>query len=258
MQAKKEQKVIERRGCIKCPLRRPSVTRYSSSMARALENPAITVEILLRAYACGLFPMAESADSETLHWYEPVQRGVLPLDGFHLPRTLAKTLRQDRFSVVVDRDFAGVVAGCAAAAPGREQTWINREIRRLYAELFARGHCHTVETYLDGQLVGGLYGVSLGGAFFGESMFHTVRDASKVALAHLVARLRRGGYRLLDTQFTTQHLERFGTIEISKATYGSLLEAARQAQPAADCWRWQPFPGDVLRWLEKEPPASAG
>lgn len=188
--------------------------------------PEITPEILLRAYACGLFPMSEDAGDPGLFWVEPEWRGVLPLDRFHLPRRLARTVRSDRFEITVDSDFPGVIAGCAEAAPGRETTWINARIRSLYGELFRRGACHTVECRREGRLVGGLYGVSLGAAFFGESMFSRETDASKVALVHLVARLRAGGYRLLDTQFITSHLARFGTEEVPRPVYMAWLEAA--------------------------------
>jgi leucyl/phenylalanyl-tRNA--protein transferase len=186
----------------------------------------LTPDLLLRAYAAGIFPMAESADDPELFWVDPVQRGILPLTQFHLPRRLGRTVRSDRFSVVCDRDFAGVMQGCAEPAADREQTWINSEILAVYTALHAQGHAHSVEAYLDGQLVGGLYGVSLGGAFFGESMFSRVTDASKVALAHLIARLLQGGYRLLDTQFVTDHLKRFGAFEISRAQYRRLLADA--------------------------------
>ena len=195
---------------------------------RTSSVPTLTADILLKAYAVGMFPMAESADDPNLFWIEPEWRGVLPLDSFHIGRRLARTVRQDRFEVVVDRDFEAVISGCAAPAEGRATTWINPTIRRLYGELFAKGHCHTVETWLDGQLVGGLYGVALGGAFFGESMFSRVTDASKVALVHLVGRLRAGGYRLLDTQFITDHLAQFGCIEIPKPIYSRALEDAVQ------------------------------
>ncbi len=195
---------------------------------------AITPEVLLKAYAVGMFPMAESAEDPTLFWVEPEWRGVLPLDDFHLPRRLARTVRQDVFEVRVDTDFEAVIDGCAAPAVGRRKTWINGRIRRLYGDLFRLGHCHTVETWQDGKLVGGLYGVSLGAAFFGESMFSRRNDASKVALVHLVARLRAGGYRLLDTQFITDHLAQFGTVEIPREIYAMRLEEA--VQDRAD-WR---------------------
>jgi leucyl/phenylalanyl-tRNA--protein transferase len=154
----------------------------------------ITPEVLLKAYACGIFPMAESADDPALYWIEPERRGVIPLDRFHLPGRLARTVRSDRFTVVVDRDFDAVVNGCSEPGPGRGRTWINARIRNLYRRLYERGDCHTVEVYEGNRLVGGLYGVSLGKAFFGESMFHYSRDASKVALVHLIARLRAGRY----------------------------------------------------------------
>jgi leucyl/phenylalanyl-tRNA--protein transferase len=190
----------------------------------------LTPELLLRAYAAGIFPMAESADDPELFWVDPVQRGILPLEKFHMPRRLARTIRSERFTVVCDRDFAGVLRGCAEATSDRPQTWINDEIVAVYSALYRSGHAHSVEAYSGEQLVGGLYGVSLGGAFFGESMFSRVTDASKVALAHLVARLIRGGYHLLDTQFVTDHLQRFGTIEVSRARYRRLLGAALEAK----------------------------
>ncbi len=184
---------------------------------------AITPEILLRAYAAGIFPMAETRESDELYWVDPERRGVLPLDRFHLPRRLRRTLKQDVFDVVCDSDFDAVLAGCAEPAPDRPETWISIEIRRLYGTLYQQGFAHSVESRLDGILVGGLYGVVLGGAFFGESMFSRVTDASKIALAHLVARLRRGGFRLLDTQFVTAHLSQFGAIEIPRRAYHRLL-----------------------------------
>jgi leucyl/phenylalanyl-tRNA--protein transferase len=186
----------------------------------------ITPEVLLKAYACGIFPMAESADDPSLYWIEPERRGVIPLDSFHVSRRLARTVRSDRFTIHIDRDLPAVIAQCAAPQEGRGRTWINERIRSLYCKLHERGHCHSVEAYENGALVGGLYGVRLGRAFFGESMFHIARDASKVALVHLVARLRAGGFTLLDTQFVTEHLRTFGTIEISRRQYHRLLEAA--------------------------------
>jgi len=205
-------------------------------MAARGKGPDITADLVLQAYRCGLFPMAESSEDPALHWYEPRRRGIMPLDAFHTPRSLAKAVRAERFQVVADRDFDAVLAGCARAAPGREKTWINGTIRELYGELFRRGFCHTIETYHGGALVGGLYGVAIGGAFFGESMFHTMTDASKVALVHLAARLRRGGYRLLDAQFVTTHLAIFGAIEIDKALYQRLLAQALTAAPGGACW----------------------
>jgi leucyl/phenylalanyl-tRNA--protein transferase len=186
----------------------------------------ITPEVLLKAYACGIFPMAESADDPSLHWLEPDLRGIIPLDRFYVSSRLARTIRSDQFTVTVNRDFDGVIDGCAEPQPGRPRTWINERIRTLYRKLHERRHCHSVEVFADGDLVGGLYGVALGRAFFGESMFHRVRDASKVALVHLVARLRAGGFVLLDTQFVTDHLKTFGAIEVPKRQYHKLLESA--------------------------------
>ena len=186
----------------------------------------ITPEVLLKAYMCGIFPMAESADDPALYWIEPQQRGILPLDCMHVPKRLARTIRQRTFEIRFDTDYEGVIDGCAASRTGRRSTWINARIRGLYRELFARGACHTVESWLDGQLVGGLYGVNLGSAFFGESMFSRRTDASKVALAHLVARLRRGGFTLLDTQFVTPHLTTFGVVQIAREEFQVLLDEA--------------------------------
>ncbi len=186
----------------------------------------ITPEVLLRAYACGIFPMAESADDPTLFWVEPEQRGVIPLDGFRISSRLRRTVRSDHFVVTVDRAFTEVIDGCAAPRMGRENTWINRRIRNLYTALHRLGHCHSVEAWEGNQLAGGLYGVSLGGAFFGESMFHRARDASKVALVHLVARLIAGGFVLLDTQFVTEHLRSFGAIEVPRRRYRNELDVA--------------------------------
>lgn len=187
---------------------------------------SITPHVVLKAYACGIFPMAESAEDPTIYWIEPRERGILPLDEFHLPRRLARAVRQRDYEIRVDHDFEAVVSGCAEPGPGRRKTWINSEIRRLYRDLFEIGHVHTVEVWRDGSLTGGLYGVSLGAAFFGESMFHRERDASKIALVHLVARLRAGGFELLDTQFVTEHLKRFGAIEIPRKRYQRMLEQA--------------------------------
>jgi leucyl/phenylalanyl-tRNA--protein transferase len=186
----------------------------------------ITPQVLLKAYACGIFPMAESADDNALYWIEPERRGILPLDRVHVPRRLARTIRQGGFEVRIDNDFEAVIDGCAAPRTGRRSTWINGRIRNLYAELFAMRHCHTVEVWDDGELIGGLYGVHLGRAFFGESMFSKASDASKIALVYLVARLKFGGFELLDTQFLTGHLARFGAIEVGRAEFQRLLEAA--------------------------------
>jgi leucyl/phenylalanyl-tRNA--protein transferase len=186
----------------------------------------ITPEVLLKAYGCGIFPMAESAEDPALYWIEPEQRGVIPLDRFHISSRLARTVKSERFTVVCNRDFEAVIDGCAEPAPGRARTWINRRIRNLYLGLYAIGHCHTVEVYDGDALIGGLYGVSLGRTFFGESMFYRARDASKVAMVHLVARLRAGGFRLLDTQFVTDHLKTFGAVEVPRKQYHKMLAEA--------------------------------
>jgi leucyl/phenylalanyl-tRNA---protein transferase len=196
----------------------------------------LTEEILLRAYAAGVFPMAESADDPELYWVDPRRRGILPLDAFHVPRRLRRVVRGRQFEIRVDSAFGAVLRGCAEATEKRPNTWINDEIVRLYGGLFARGAAHSVECWQRGELAGGLYGLSIGAAFFGESMFSRAADASKVALVHLVALLRQGGYRLLDTQFLTPHLARFGGIEVSRAHYRRLLAEAlryRAVFPAA-------------------------
>jgi len=212
----------------------------------------LTPDLLMRAYAAGLFPMAPSATSRRVEWFEPDERGILPLETFHVPRRLRRRLRGGAFTVTVDRDFAAVVAGCA----DRPETWINAEIRRAYAELHARGHAHSIEVREGGELVGGLYGVRLGAAFFGESMFSRRTDASKVALTHLAARLRAGGFALLDAQYPTPHLARFGCRTIGRRRYRRLL--SRAIASAAD---FGALPEDapaarVLAALD-EPPAPA-
>jgi leucyl/phenylalanyl-tRNA--protein transferase len=194
--------------------------------SRDSASSEITPEVLLRAYACGIFPMAESADDPTLFWVEPEMRGVIPLDGFRVSSRLRRTVRSDVFTVTVNRAFKAVISGCAAPQAGRDDTWINKRIRDLYTGLHAIGHAHSVEVWRDDDLVGGLYGVSLGRAFFGESMFHRARDASKVALVHLVARLIAGGFELLDTQYVTEHLRNFGAVEVSRRRYTALLDRA--------------------------------
>jgi leucyl/phenylalanyl-tRNA--protein transferase len=186
----------------------------------------ITPQVLLKAYACGIFPMAESAEDNALYWIEPERRGILPLDRVHVPKRLARTIRKGGFEVRIDRNFEEVIEGCAAPRSGRRSTWINARIRNLYRELFVLRHCHTVEVWQDRQLTGGLYGVHLGRAFFGESMFSRARDASKIALVYLIARLKYGGFTLLDTQFVTGHLARFGAIEVSREEFQRFLEAA--------------------------------
>jgi leucyl/phenylalanyl-tRNA--protein transferase len=204
-------------------------------MSRRFIEP--TTAMMLRAYRHGLFPMAETRDSTRLYWLDPEARGILPLETFRIPRRLARTVLSGPYTVTADRDFAAVIAGCAAPTPGRGETWINPQIERLFTRLHDEGHAHSLETWRDGELVGGLYGVAIGGAFFGESMFSTARDASKVALAHLAARLRLGGFTLLDTQFVTAHLAQFGAVEIPRARYRTLLDAAVE-QPA----RWPDRP----------------
>jgi leucyl/phenylalanyl-tRNA--protein transferase len=194
----------------------------------------LTPELMLGAYAAGYFPMADEDKPDSLNWYDPDPRGILPLNGFHLPRRLRRTVLSGRFAVSVNTDFPAVMRGCAAPAPGRETTWINAPITRIFCALHTMGFAHSVECRLEGVLVGGLYGVALGGAFFGESMFSTATDASKVALVHLVARLRLCGFILLDTQFGTSHLSSFGGEEIPAADYKAMLARAVDMQP-----RWR-------------------
>jgi leucyl/phenylalanyl-tRNA--protein transferase len=211
----------------------------------------VTPELMLRAYRSGLFPMAETRRGDRLYWLDPEQRGILPLDAFHLSRRLLRTTLAELFTIRADCDFPAVIAACATPAEGREDTWINRDIERLFTALHEQGHAHSVEAWQQDQLVGGLYGVVLGGAFFGESMFSHVRDASKVALVHLVARLRLGGFRLLDTQFVTAHLTQFGAYEIPRAQYKAALDVAAGA-PA----RWIGAPDPAV--LRREIQAMAG
>ncbi len=221
-------------------------------MARARDGIEISPDILLRAYAIGLFPMAESAHDTNLFWVDPEERGIFPLDGLVVSRSLAKTIRQDRYEIRIDTAYDAVLDGCSASGPQREGTWINARIRALYRSLFEADCVHTIEAWAEGELVGGLYGVSIGAAFFGESMFHTARDASKVALAHLVARLRAGGYRLLDTQFVTDHLATLGAVAVPKRDYHVLLADAVGRR--GDFWalpREKPVPGRrVLELLD--------
>ena len=187
---------------------------------------AVTPEVLLRAYGIGVFPMAESRNDPRVFWVDPDMRGVIPLDAFHVPRRLARRVRSGVFEPRIDSDFSGVIQACAEPRPGHPETWINDQIVALYAALFERGHVHTVECWREGSLVGGLYGVSLRGAFFGESMFSRETDASKVALVHLVGHLRDHGFRLLDVQFLTPHLKTFGAIEVTRADYQEMLRDA--------------------------------
>ena len=220
-------------------------------VSSAVNPNEITPQILLRAYAIGMFPMAESADDPNLFWVDPQVRGIFPLEGLCVSRRLARTVRSDRFEVRIDQDFDAVVDSCAAAAPDRPATWISGRIRRLYRDLFDQGHCHTVECWRGGELAGGLYGVTIGGAFFGESMFHHQTDASKVALVHLVGRLRAGGFRLLDAQFVTPHLASLGAVETPRETYHAMLDAALGV--AADFFVWPkdaaPSGGAVLELI---------
>ncbi|MEP0235402.1 leucyl/phenylalanyl-tRNA--protein transferase [Roseibium sp.] len=213
----------------------------------------ITPQVLLKAYACGLFPMAESAEDAGLFWLEPERRGMLPLDSFHIPKRLKRTVRSDIFEIRISTDFEAVIDCCAASVPDRPKTWINKEIRRLYGELFDMGHCQTVEAWQGNRLVGGLYGVSLNGAFFGESMFTRETDASKVCLTHLVARMIAGGFHLLDTQFVTDHLSRFGTIEVSRDIYN--VELAKALQLDGDFFALAPETRgeDILTILQEAP-----
>ncbi len=201
-----------------------------------MNKEALTPTLLLHAYAQGYFPMAESRDARELFWVDPDMRGIIPLDGLRISRRLARTIRQDRFRVTVNRDFAGVMAACAAPAPKRRETWINEDILRLYNALHEMGFAHSLECWHEGKLVGGLYGVCMQAAFFGESMFSRMRDASKVALAHLVARMRAGSFRLLDTQFVTDHLKSLGAVEIPRDQYHVLLADALSHE--ADFFYW--------------------
>jgi leucyl/phenylalanyl-tRNA--protein transferase len=211
----------------------------------------ITTDLMLRAYRHGLFPMAETRRGDRLYWLDPERRGILPLDRFHLPRRLLRTVLSGGFTVTADEDFSAVIASCAEPAPGRDDTWINPQIERLFNELHEMGFAHSVECWQDEMLVGGLYGVAIGGAFFGESMFSRIRDASKVALVHLVARLRLSGFALLDTQFVTTHLAQFGTRDVPRDEYKAQLALALEV-PA----RWVAMPGPEQ--LEADMRALAG
>ena len=195
-----------------------------------MEMPVLTPELLLRAYAMGVFPMAEDREDPDLFWVDPRVRGIIPINSFHVPRRLRRVLRSGRYRATIDNDFEAVIEGCATATPLRPQTWINDRIITLYTTLFHMGHAHSVECWLDGELAGGLYGVSMSGVFFGESMFNRHVDASKVALVHLILRLRAAGLTLLDAQFITKHLRRFGAVEISRDAYRKRLAAALKSQ----------------------------
>ena len=194
----------------------------------------ITADIVLKAYATGVFPMSEGRDNREMFWVDPEQRGILPLDSFHLSRRLRRTVRQDGYDLRIDSAFGAVMNACAAPASGRWSTWINHEIQDLFTELHRRGFAHSVEIWRNGELAGGLYGIALGAAFFGESMFSRRTDASKIALVHLVGRLRAGGFQLLDIQFITDHLRQFGAIEIPRRDYHSRLASALSG--AGDFW----------------------
>lgn len=206
-------------------------------MSQPGQSSEVTPQLLLKAYSIGLFPMAESVDDPNIFWVDPEYRGIFPLDQIRISRSLAKRVRSDRFSIKVDHDFDAVIEACAQSKPNRDETWINARIRTLYSELFNRGFVHTIEVYnRAGELIGGLYGVRIGSAFFGESMFHTETDASKIALIHLVARLRYGGFTLLDTQFVTPHLISLGAVEISRDDYHRLLDSA--IGRTAEFYKW--------------------
>lgn len=211
----------------------------------------ISPQILLKAYAAGIFPMAESAEDTALYWIDPDRRGVLPLEQFHLPRRLARTIRSERFEVTLDHEFEAVIEACANNARERESTWINDRIRALYKQLNTLGCCHSIETRRNGKLVGGLYGVRIGAAFFGESMFSIERDASKVALVYLIARLMKGGFTLLDTQFVTDHLRQFGTTEIEREAYHALLETALETKADFYCLSEDSSAANVLQLVSQ-------
>lgn len=196
----------------------------------------ITPELVVRAYRAGIFPMAEDADDDDLFWVSPELRGIMPLDGFHASRSLRKAMRKSGWTIRVDTDWDGIIEGCASVGQDRHTTWINKTIRSVYGALFRRGIAHSVEVWDGEALIGGLYGLAIGAAFFGESMFHRRTDASKMAMAHLVERLNEGGFQLLDTQFLTDHLASLGGIEITRAEYEDRL--ARALTMDADWTAW--------------------
>lgn len=216
----------------------------------------ITPQILLRAYAAGIFPMAESAEDSALYWVEPEERGVIPLDGLKVSHSLRKSVRRRLFEVKVDHDFPAVIAACAERTPERSSTWINSRIKSLYTQLHRMGCCHSVECWQGDKLVGGLYGVRIGAIFFGESMFSRVTDASKVALVHLVARLNYGGFKLLDAQFLNPHLERLGAITMQKAAYHEMMEPLLGREADFFAFTKDDDPETVLAWAMK--PQSSG
>jgi leucyl/phenylalanyl-tRNA--protein transferase len=211
---------------------------------RDLPKPSLTPQLLLEAYRQGLFPMADSAHSKDVFWVSPERRGVMPLQNFHIPKRLKRTVRQDIYTVRIDDDIRKTMLQCAAPRPERESTWINDVILDHYTALHEMGYCHAVDVYNEaGDHVGGLYGLALGAAFFGESMFSTATDASKVALVHLVGRLKAGGFTLLDTQFLSEHLRQFGAVEIPKAVYLSALKKALDHHGNFDIWPYQGVSG---------------
>ncbi len=211
----------------------------------------INPQILLKAYAAGIFPMAERADDPTLFWVDPEKRGVIPLDAFHVPARLRRTIRTKPFDIRIDTAFEEVMTACAEKTSGRRSTWINAPIKSLYAQLYRMGFCHSVECWKDERLVGGLYGVLIGGAFFGESMFSLERDASKIALVYLVARMKAGGFLLLDTQFVTNHLRQFGVQEIERKDYHQLLEGALEREGDFDALPLDEAPEGVLQLVSQ-------
>ncbi len=211
---------------------------------------SITPQVLLQAYAAGVFPMAESASDPALYWVEPDERGIIPLDDFHIPRSLRKRVRQKTYDIRIDTAFNRVIAECAARSDSRKETWINKRIITLYSQLHKMGCAHSVESWLDGELVGGLYGIRIGAAFFGESMFSRSTDASKVALVHLIARLKCGGFTLLDAQFVNPHLLQFGTRAIKKADYHKLLEPALEKDADFNIFQADADAGQVLSYAQ--------
>ncbi|MFM8746568.1 MAG: leucyl/phenylalanyl-tRNA--protein transferase [Aestuariivirga sp.] len=216
----------------------------------------ITPQILLRAYAAGIFPMAESAEDSALYWVEPEERGIIPLDGLAISRSLRKRLRAHTYTVKIDHDFPAVIAACAEKTPERRTTWINSRIVALYTQLHRMGCCHSVECWREGRLLGGLYGVRIGAVFFGESMFSRADDASKVALVHLVARLNFGGFRLLDAQFVNDHLARLGAVAVPRGDYHRMMEPLLAAEADFSAFAQDDDPDAVLAWARR--PQSSG